>query len=244
MNDILRKQLAIDYCFPEEAVSDHLNHFSEYSPLTGRRRFDGDDCFLKIAVVNGKLLVTGGKTIVTALQDKLRDFCGAWFAEVDTIIWLNRFLEQDGYCIDRLHLFYISESPQAVNTDGLDIIWYDRESVLQFKDDNRFDEAFAFCNSAPDVMGVAMTKGQEILGMAGVSCDSPMMWQLGINVAPNCESKGIGSMLISLLKNVVLEKGLLPYYGTSMSHIASQRVALAAGFKPTFVELITRKIKQ
>jgi hypothetical protein len=49
-------------------------------------------------------------------------------------------------------------------------------------------------------------------------------------------------MLVTLLKNEILEQDRLPYYGTSMSHIASQKVALGAGFVPAWAELVTDRI--
>ena len=58
MNDILCKQLALDYCCREEDVKDKEHHFTEFSFLEGRRRFrEEKDCFLKITIVNGKILL-------------------------------------------------------------------------------------------------------------------------------------------------------------------------------------------
>ena len=57
MNELVRKQLAIDFCCKEEDVEDNLNHFTEHTFLAGRRRFkEKDEVFLKVAVVNGKVL--------------------------------------------------------------------------------------------------------------------------------------------------------------------------------------------
>ena len=114
--------------------------------------------------------------------------------------------------------------------------------IEDFRGDSRFDEAFAFCADAPDVLGVSAAVDGKLAGMAGASCDSPAMWQIGINVEPAYRGKGVGTMLVSLLKNEILRRGLLPFYGTSISHLASQRVALGAGFIPAWVELITSKI--
>ena len=50
------------------------------------------------------------------------------------------------------------------------------------------------------------------------------------------------SYLNNILKNEILSCGRLPFYGTSMSHIASQRVALAAGFVPAWAELYCEAI--
>ena len=92
------------------------------------------------------------------------------------------------------------------------------------------------------MLAVAAVKDGQILGMAGAGCDSPTMWQIGINVMPESRTSGIGTRLVSLLKNEVLKRGILPFYGTSMSHIASQRVAIGAGFMPAWAELVTTKV--
>ena len=70
-----------------------------------------------------------------------------------------------------------------------------------------------------------------------------MMWQIGINVKPNGRRKGIGKILVSLLKNEILDKGRLPYYGTSMGHIASQKVVIGSGFVPAWAELVTDRLE-
>jgi predicted GNAT family acetyltransferase len=88
------------------------------------------------------------------------------------------------------------------------------------------------------VLGVAALRKGEIVGMAGASADSPTMWQIGINVEPACRGEGLASLLVTLLKNEILKRGVLPFYGTALSHIASQRTALVAGFLPAWAELV------
>ena len=94
------------------------------------------------------------------------------------------------------------------------------------------------------MLAVAAIINGETAGMAGASADSPSMWQLGINVMPDAEGQGIGTGLVALLKNAVLDKGVLPYYGTALSHISSQRVAIKAGFLPAWSELQTEPIEE
>jgi len=48
--------------------------------------------------------------------------------------------------------------------------------------------------------------------------------------------------LTSAVARVVLDTGKLPYYGTSASNVPSMRTALAAGFKPTWVEVLLRPL--
>ena len=243
MNDILRGQLAIDYCCSCFEIIDKENHFKEYRPLELRRRFhEKDEMFLKIIAVNGKLLFTGQKDIIEWCRDNYADAKSEWFFEAKNMHKLNERLSQDGFQIGMVHPFYIAEKKSEVDTADYEIRWYRDSEIEQFRGDPRFDEAFTFCETAPDVIGVAAVKDDKILGMAGASMDSPVMWQIGINVDPEVKAKGIGKMLVTLLKNEILGMNRLPYYGTSMSHIASQKVALGSGFVPAWAELVTDRI--
>lgn len=58
MNEIMCRQLALDYCCSVEDVADTSNHFSIYYPAEGRRVYkNDDDTILKAAVVDGKNFV-------------------------------------------------------------------------------------------------------------------------------------------------------------------------------------------
>lgn len=243
MNDIIVKQMCLDYCCSEQDVRDRENHFNEYVPLDGRRTFgeNEDSSFLKIAVINGKLLVTGRKDIVCILKEKIGGFNGEWFMDAAALSSVDKMIGQYGWQIEQEHEFFTADRKTDVCTDGYDIVWYEKDAIGQFEDDERFEEAFAFDENAPDVLGVSAVKNGEILGMAGASADSPYMWQIGVNTMENCEARGIGSMLVTVMKNAVIDRGYIPYYGTAMSHIASQRVALKAGFLPLWTELTVSK---
>ena len=242
MNKTLCIQLAIDYCCRPEDVSDRENHYTEHTFLEGRRQFkEESECYLKLAVVRGKVLFTGNKDIIRWCEETFGSDGGAWFLEMGNLRKIDDRLQQDGCKIDMIHPFFISETIQSVDTEGYEIQWYTQETIEQFRGDERYNEAYTFCEETPDVIGVAAIKDGEILGMAGASADSPFMWQIGINVNPQARGAGIGKMLVALLKNEILKQGKLPYYGTAISHLASQKVALGAGFTPAWVELVTSR---
>ena len=90
---------------------------------------------------------------------------------------------------------------------------------------------------------IAAAKDGQILGMAGASADSPLFWQIGINVDSHAVGMHVGSTLVRLLAQDIIAQGAVPYYGTSMSHIASQRVAHRAGFAVAWAELVAEEIK-
>lgn len=81
-----------------------------------------------------------------------------------------------------------------------------------------------------------------MLGTAGASADSDTMWQVGIDVFPEYRGKGIATTLVTLLKNEVLNRGKIPFYGTVETHFKSQNVAINSGFFPAWAELYTKPL--
>lgn len=237
MREILAKQLALDYCCEVAEVLDREDHFHVFAPLDGRRRFDGDRP-VKLAAVNGKLLCTGRREIVEELSQALRGVDAAWCFETDRLRRLDEILTRHGCRVGQVHPFFVAMKKTGAPAPDFDTVWYEREQIAQFQGDRRFAEAFSFLPDAPDVLGVAAVQDGAILGMAGASADSPYLWQIGIDTLPDARRTGVGTALVALLKNEVLARGKLPYYGTAVSHIASQRVAVKAGFLPAWAELL------
>jgi predicted GNAT family acetyltransferase len=60
------------------------------------------------------------------------------------------------------------------------------------------------------------------------------MWQVGIDVLADHRRIGLATALIGKLTNDILKRGKVPYYGTASSNIASQMVAVRAGYKPAW----------
>jgi len=78
-------------------------------------------------------------------------------------------------------------------------------------------------------------KDGRIIGMAGASSDCAKMWQVGMDVIPEYRNRGLAVYLVNWLALEILNRGYVPYYGTSHSNIASQRVAHRAGYYPAWI---------
>ena len=127
------------------------------------------------------------------------------------------------------------------------------EQVESFRGDKRYSNALGFSTTRPDVLVLAAyavdcagdTEGAGIpanadpVAMVGMSDDSPIMRQIGIDVLPAFRGAGIASALVRDAARLTLAEGYLPFYGTSPSHMLSQRVALNAGLVPTWWEYVS-----
>lgn len=233
MKNALYDQLARDYCCDAADIYSSDNIFSEYRQIAGQRQFKGQEkCPLKIAVVNGKLLFTGRREIV---DDSIlsRYGCKLKFAHP---FYLPTELSEQGVRKDTT-----DKTVDSMIKEDFNLVRYTGDEILQFKGDDRWCEAFCFDDNTPDVLAVAAVSSDEIIGMAGASADSDDFWQIGINVVQKAEGRHVGTALVSELTKDILRCGKIPYYGTGMSHIASQRVAAAAGYDVFWFELLTGK---
>ena len=129
----------------------------------------------------------------------------------------------------------------------------DAEQFERFRGDKRYSNALGFSERRPDVLvlaayavdGAGDTEGAGIpanadpVAMVGMSDDSPIMRQIGIDVLPAFRGAGIASALVRDAARLTLAEGYLPFYGTSPSHILSQRVAMNAGLVPTWWEYVS-----
>ena len=243
MNPILVEQLARDYCCAPEDVADGYNHFFPYRPQDGRRRFrEAEECWLKAAVVSEKLLMTGQPEIVGWCREVFADAEGNWFLNGRSLAVLQDRLREDGYRLGSLHPYLIAETPTDPGELPFSVRWYEGAEIEAFRGDGRFSNAYTFEEAAPDMLGVgAFDENGRILGMAGASRDSETMWQIGIDILPEARGKHVGVGLVTLLKNEILRRGRLPFYSTALSHAASLRVGIGAGFRPAWSELYTAK---
>lgn len=130
------------------------------------------------------------------------------------------------------------------------------EQVESFRGDKRYSNALGFSERRPDVLvlaayavdGAGDTEGAGIpanadpVAMVGMSDDSPIMRQIGIDVLPAWRGAGIASVLVRDAARLTLAEGYLPFYGTSPSHMLSQRVAMNAGLVPTWWEYVSTSL--
>ena len=135
----------------------------------------------------------------------------------------------------------------------------DAEQFERFRGDKRYSNALGFSERRPDVLVLAAypvdedAPGAPVAGestpvhadpiaMVGLSDDSPIMRQIGIDVLPAFRGAGIASALVRDAARLTLAEGYLPFYGTSPSHILSQRVAMNAGLVPTWWEYVSTSL--
>jgi GNAT superfamily N-acetyltransferase len=153
---------------------------------------------------------------------------------------LNAEFNKYNKCVGIIAEYFLPDTTKnrEVNPD-FDIKIMQGNEIARLYNDDRFHMALNYdCESERrDVIAVVGYRNGEIIGVAGASDDSAAMWQVGIDVIPSYRKKGIASVLTKVITNEILKQGIVPFYGTAWSNIASKNTAINCGYKSAWIEL-------
>lgn len=240
----LRELLSLEYnCSPEDYLRSG-NVLTVSALHEGRRQYIPDRYFFSAVTLGGNTVVTANECMQDFLADYIKKAQGHWLFELPNLLPIEQELRKHGFTLTETHHMFLP-SRQVEPTASYPVKWFFDEEIHQFYGDERFPNAICpqFLHERPDRIVVCAYDGGEIMGMAGCSEDAPHWQQIGIDVMPQYRSKGVGTYLVTLLKNRIAERGDIPFYGTAASNIHSQNIALNCGFKPAWVEVGAKPAK-
>ena len=240
----LLKQLAIDYNSNPSDFRERENIITISALNAGRRSYSPGNPFLQMATAGMNTVIMADKCLHEFLYSLVQNTDGHHLFELDTLMRINEELKQYGYQMNPTHHMFLP-CANTKTEDRFQVKWLYSSDIDQFYGDARFQNAISYpipCPVRPDRIAVIALDGDTIMGMAGCSEDAPHWQQIGIDVLPQYRSRGIGSYLVTLLKNKIVETGDIPFYGTAAANIQSQNIAIKSGFKPAWVETEAIKI--
>lgn len=210
----------------------------------GRRVYSPDKYFFHMVTLGDNAVVTADECLHPFLSEFIKTKQGHWLFEYPNLLPLEKELNCFGYTLTQTYHMFLPV--HNIEPKGeFKIQWLYGEEIHKFYGDERFPNAICseFNPSRPDKIVVIAYDCDKIMGMAGCSEDAPTWQQIGIDVLPEYRSKGLGTYLVGLLKNKIIENGDTPFYGTSLSNYHSWNIALNCGFRPAWVEIGANKIK-
>ncbi len=238
-----RKQLAIDLNCAAAYFDRAENVITVPALNEGRRMYSKEKYFFQMATFGGNAVISADEKLHPFLTEFIKDRQGHWLFEQDKLCVLDHELNEFGYRLSQTHHMYLPEFDVAL-TSNLLVSWFEGREQLEPFYDGRFPNALCerYIEERPDRRAVCAYDGNEIMGMAGCSEDAPGWFQIGIDVFPKYRGMGIGTYLSLLIKNEIIRRGGIPFYGTSAANIHSQNIAANCGFRPAWVEIEANRI--
>ncbi len=230
---------------------------SNYAVQEGARGYVQRSAFFNAFICFGQLFLLVDEQIYDWAVENFGDCEPEWFCRYGNLRKIDEKLQCYGWELGDTHVYFLPreesdcrqkghQAPVGGEAAEFSYAWYEQEEILCFKENNCFGHAIGFAPTHPDVLAVAAmlpdAKPKDfdqthMAGMAGISADGKFLWQIGINVLNKYQGKGLASVLVRKLKEEIIRRGRIPFYGTSESHTVSQTVALKAGFVPAWTEV-------
>lgn len=245
----LKKLLALEYNCAESDIGGAENIVTVSAGRGGRKYSPGND-FFSMATTGTNCLFTADERMLPFLREfAKREGHGHWLFEEGNLFELDTELRRYGYKLHGYgahHMFlpkYSAELTRKFPVKRLDGV----DSFKEFYGDKRFPNALSgkYLPERPDVIALLAMDGDKIMGMAGASRDfagAPNWLQIGIDVLPEYRGRGVGTFLVNELKEIILQSGDIPFYGTNPANMHSQNIAINCGFRPAWVEIAADKI--
>ena len=222
-------------CAPEDFGKEE-NILTPSVLCEGQRRYAPDQKFFHMVTLGGNAVITADECLHPFLGEWMKDRMGHWLFEQPNLLPLERELGRFGYTLSMSwHLFLPCAA--VAPKENFSVRWLDGGELARFADDPRFPNALCGDGMRPNRLAVCAMDGDRVMGMAGCSEDAPGWYQIGVDVLSDCRSRGVGTYLVTLLKDRLIADGHIPFYGTSLSNLHSWNIALNAGFRPTWVEI-------
>lgn len=244
-NRELKKLLALEYGCSESDIGGAV-HISVNAENRGRK-YSADSDFFSMATLGTGCLVRADERIIPFVRDFVgREKASHFLFSAENLTALGAELERFGYTLGGANHMFLPklsvELPQKFPVKRLDGLG----EFKRFYGDKRFSNALCeeYLPERPDEIALLAMDGDKIMGMAGASRDftgSPNWLQIGIDVLPEYRGGGVGTFLVNELKEIILKRGDIPFYGTYPANIHSQNIAINCGFRPAWVEISAKK---
>lgn len=239
----IRQLLSLEFnCGPDDFLKPE-NVLTVSELHEGRRIYSEEKYFFHMATMGGNAVVTADECMQEFFGEYIKGKQGHYLFELPNLLPVERELNKYGYTLTQtFHMFLPCK--QTETSKSFSVKWFYDDEIRQFYGDERFPNAIAekYTPTRPDRIAVCAYDRNNIMGMAGCSEDAPHWQQIGIDVIPGYRSKGVGTYLVTLLKNKITKCGDIPFYGTSLSNYHSWNIALNSGFKPSWVEIGAKKL--
>jgi predicted GNAT family acetyltransferase len=226
MMECVYNQLAIDYnCEPDDFLKDGLI-FTVARKNEGRRSFP-------FVTPRLEMISMGHSTIINVSSDILpyirHEFKGKTWEEV----FNSPFI----YGVLSYFLPDIGKIAPLTTPDGFELVMVEKQDIQKFYDLYGSQSGMQYDpnSQSPEMLLVFAKYKDAIAGIAKAKADCKTMWSIDVDVMNSFRGKGLAAPMVNMLTLEILNRGYIPYYFTTNSHVLSTHVAVRAGYIPAWV---------
>lgn len=234
MMEQVYNQLAIDYnCSPEDFLKDGLI-FTEAKELEGRRPYPLINPRLEMVTFGKGVIINASSNILPLIRKNLEGKTRYEALNMPFVYGVNPYFLPD---LDKIALLNKNNKFEYEFVEKKDIPkLYTLKGfnfALQYDTHSLHPEALAI---------VAKYKG-KVVGIASAVIECQHLWQINVDVLAEYRGNNLATTIVNVLTIDILNRGIVPYYSTDCGNISSQRVAVKAGYIPTWSHCFRTRLK-
>lgn len=225
MMQLVYNQLAIDYnCSPQDFLKEGLI-FTEAKELKGRRPYPFIIPRLEMITFGNGVVINASSDILLLVKSKLE---GKTRYEVFNMPFVNS--------VNLYFLPNLNNKSLVIKTDNFDFELLEKCDIANLYKYKGFNYALQYNVESfhPEVLAIVAKQEGEVVGVASAAAECKTMWQINVDVLSPYRGNNLAVFMVNTLTIEVLNRGIVPYYSTDCSNLASQRVAVKSGYIPTW----------
>lgn len=154
----------------------------------------------------------------------------SWIFDPHTLIRFNELLYLEGQNVGNMIQYYAPDPTLPKTAPICEVKIMAGDEVKKY-----LPEA-----AGTEITAVAAIMDGKIVGVAAAGKKSSMMAEIYVYVDEKYRGHGIASNIVALIKDKMLENGIIPFYGSAASHTISLSTGVSAGFFPCWTRLYSR----
>lgn len=225
MMQLVYSQLAIDYnCSPQDFLREGLT-FTEAKELKGRRPYPFFIPRLEMITFGNGVVINASSDILSLVKSKLE---GKTRYEALNMPFV--------YGVNPYYLPNLNHMNLVLKNDNLDFELVRKRDIANLYKYKGFDYALQYKVESyhPEVLAIVAKQDGVVVGVATATEECETLWQINVDVLSPYRGNNIAAIMVNTLTIEVLNRGIVPYYSTDCTNLASQRVAVKSGYIPTW----------
>lgn len=229
--DCVKKQLISDYNCTEKDLESYKLVVTELK--------NGGERAMKAVCFGGSAVFSVKPSMVPDFKRIFEGKDPNWVFESKSLIMLSEILYLHGHNVDNIYEYYVPDTslPKTEAKYDVEII---ESGFDRFKNEPAAKDVFDLESHGPITLVLAARKNGKIIGMAAAFEESPLLWRVSIGIVPEERFGFAAENVLALIKDAVIEKGKVPYYGGPSSRNISPNTGSAAGFFPCWTQIQSR----
>lgn len=225
MMQLVYNQLAIDYnCSPQDFLKEGLI-FTEAKELRGRRPYPFIIPRLEMITFGNGVVINASSDILSLVKSKLE---GKTRYEAFNMPFVNS--------VNPYFLPTLNNKSLVIKTDNYDFELLEKCDIANLYKYKGFDYALQYNVGSlhSEVLAIVAKQKGDVVGVASAVAECETLWQINVDVLSPYRGNNLAVIMVNTLTIEVLNRGIVPYYSTDCSTLASQRVAVKSGYIPTW----------